>query len=498
MFPPHSATVSLFVITFIQKNFKMNRMMLAAFLSTLFLSCSNPPQDKKEEQPSPQAPPTPVFENFEKGKVLNPVFVKGDSSKSYALFIPTSYSTDKKSPVVYFFDPHAGGHIPIDKYRDIAERYGYIIIGSNNTENGMKMEITNQVIRQVMSDAGARMNIDPQRIYTCGFSGGSRVASNFAITNGGVNAVVACGAGLGTKQQPRQKFGFIGVAGNEDFNYTELKALDKQLSGTDWSHFFLEFNGKHEWPPVETMEEAFLWLQLNAIHDGLATKNDTLLKKFTEKNLTALKDAQKKKDAYAQFLACKKLDDFEGYLGDTSYHAELKKLETSKELQNVLQHRSQLETKEDSLKQVYAQALQSQNDAWWDTQVKKLNTEMKTMKDKDEVLLRKRIMSYLSLAAYMSASGALKFKDYKAADHFLNIYEAVDPENAEHAYLRSVIAVKQNEPDKAMEYLRKSVKLGFSDVKRLMSEADLVALSGKYPDFRELLVKVQQNAEKEK
>src|ERR1051325_6562087 len=313
------STISLFVITFILKNFKMNRMMPAAFFSALLLSCSNPPQDKKEEQ-APPPPPAPVYENFEKGKVLNPVFVKDDSSKSYALFIPTNYSTDKRSPVIYFFDPHAGGHIPIDKYKDIAERYGYIIIGSNNTENGMKMEVTNQVIRQVMSDASARMNIDPQRIYTCGFSGGSRVASNFAITNGGVNAVVACGAGLGTKQPPKQKFGFLGVAGNEDFNYTELKALDKQLSGTDWSHFFLEFDGKHEWPPVETMEEAFLWLELNAIHDGLETKNDSLLKKFTDKNLSALKDAQKKKDVYAQYLAYKKLNDYSIYIGDTSKH----------------------------------------------------------------------------------------------------------------------------------------------------------------------------------
>jgi hypothetical protein len=469
--------------------------MLTAALSALLIACSSPQERKPVTVQPPTPAPAPVYEKFETGTVINPVFVKGDSSVAYTLYLPASYSTEKKYPVIIFFDPHAAGPLPVEKYKELAEKYGYVILGSDNTENGMKMEITNTIISKMINDITVRIAIDPSRINLCGFSGGSRVASTYAIFNGGVNTVIACGAGLGTRQPARQKFAFLAVAGNEDFNYTELKALNNQLNSSDWTHFFLEFDGKHEWPPVATMDEALLWLEVNAMHDNLEAKNDTLVKGFVEKNKKLARDFSGKKDAFSEYKTWWKLF---AYTSDTIFSSEALNMEKRADLQALLAHKAQTEKKEDSLRQVYSSSLQNKDMAWWNAQVGQLNREIRTMKDKDEVLVRKRILSYLSLAAYMSANGAIKFQDASGSDHFLSIYELVDPTNPEHAYLRAMLNARANQDEQAITFLRKAVKLGFSDLKRLMSDKDLMRLSGKYPDFKDLLEKVKENLAKGK
>lgn len=471
-------------------------MLFSLLLSSLVFSCSSAPTEEKVETPPPVVQPPPAYDTFEKGKVLNPVYVKGDSSVSYALYLPSSYSTEKKYPVIYFFDPHAGGHIPIDKYKDLAEKYNYIIIGSNNSENGMKWDHIGPVIQNMMGDAKLRMSIDPQRIYTGGFSGGARVASSTAIIIGGVSGVISCGAGIGTKQQARQKFSFFGIAGNEDFNYTELKNLNDQMDGTDWSHYLEVFDGKHEWPPVENMNDAFLWLELNAVHDGLVTKNDSLVTAFLDKNKKTLKAFSDKKNVYGQYTQYGKLNAFTSLVSaDSSYRMEKRKLAATKELQEILNHKTALETKEDSLKSAYMQSLQTKDDAWWIAEVNKLNSGIKTSKDKEVVVMNKRVLSYLSLAAYMSASGALRFKDDKGAFHFITIYKLVDPTNPEYAYLSMVIYARQHESDKAIASLREAVQLGFKDYRRIVNEKDLVEISEK-KEFTALLKQIKTNSEK--
>ena len=46
------------------------------------------------------------------------------------------------------------------------------------------MARTNDLVKALMADTRSRINIDPQRIYTAGFSGGSRVAVSVAIVDG--------------------------------------------------------------------------------------------------------------------------------------------------------------------------------------------------------------------------------------------------------------------------------------------------------------------------
>ena len=75
-------------------------------------------------------------QEIHRGKLLEKVMCRVDAQQSYALYLPSSYTHDKRWPIIYCFDPSARGQRPVERFKDAAEKYGYIVVGSNNSRNG--------------------------------------------------------------------------------------------------------------------------------------------------------------------------------------------------------------------------------------------------------------------------------------------------------------------------------------------------------------------------
>ncbi|HXB07336.1 MAG TPA: hypothetical protein VNW04_09475, partial [Puia sp.] len=95
----------------------------------------------------------------------------GQPSAGYALYIPAR-GNPKAMPVVFFFDPHGDGTLPLNKYKTLAEAYGFILVGSNLSKNGNDWPTTENIWNKLYGDVRQRLKIDDRRLYTCGFSGG--------------------------------------------------------------------------------------------------------------------------------------------------------------------------------------------------------------------------------------------------------------------------------------------------------------------------------------
>jgi hypothetical protein len=199
-------------------------------------------------------------------------------AQSYAIYLPSTYSRDRAWPILYAFDAGARGSLPVERYREAAERYGYIVIGSNNSRNG-PMTIADEAFRAILADTSARFSIDARRVYATGFSGGARVAVVAGLAMKERTAgVIGSAAGFPPGVQPSAAaFPYYGTVGTDDFNYPEMKQLDAALDTAGVRHWLEVFEGGHDWPPVAVCTRALEWMELEAMRSKRRPRDDSTI-----------------------------------------------------------------------------------------------------------------------------------------------------------------------------------------------------------------------------
>src|SRR3954464_15475156 len=104
-----------------------------------------------------------------KGHVLEKVACAADPSQTYALYIPTNFDAARTWPVLFCFDPGARGKAPVERFQAAAEKFGWLVAGSNNSRNG-PWENNATAINAMVTDVDHHLPIDRKRIYVAGLS----------------------------------------------------------------------------------------------------------------------------------------------------------------------------------------------------------------------------------------------------------------------------------------------------------------------------------------
>ena len=344
------------------------------------------------------------FKDFKTSVVFDSVKISSDTSMSYSLFLPSQYSPEKENRTVVFFDPHAKGYLPVKKYKNLAEKYSLVFAGSNNSKNGMNANTRNDIITKFLFDLEDKVNVDKQHLVTAGFSGGARIASLIGIYNSNVTGIIGCGGGFpGINKLNNTSFTWVGIVGNKDFNYLEMKNLYSQLKANNFKAYLLVFDGKHEWPPEDVMGEAF----------GILFSNKTKNLKYS-----------------------------------------IKKEETQV---------TPLDKKEVELQKMIVESFNSKGVLWWKKEISLLKDKSENAETGNERLMNARLLSYLGLVSYMFTDKAIKLKDFNSAKKYLTIYELVEPENPDMFYFKAAYFSLKNNNDSTSYYLKKAIDNGFDD-----------------------------------
>jgi len=214
---------------------------------------------------------------FAMAAITDPVRCAADPSQTYALYLPSNYSPDRTWSVIFAFDPRARGLAAVERFQAAAEMYGYIVAGSNNSRNG-SWESSMASINAMSIDVGTRFAVDNKRIYTAGLSGGARVALHVALGTGKIAGVIAASAGY-PDSQPRKSvpFAIFGTAGTEDFNYLEMRQLDRALTTP---HRVVIFEGGHTWLSSDLAIEALEWMEIQAMKSGRRPRDEVLVERI--------------------------------------------------------------------------------------------------------------------------------------------------------------------------------------------------------------------------
>lgn len=380
----------------------LNKVLKTGLLLTMLLlvfSCSNETHKKKSQDT--------FYKKWPTGKVFKRVNVINDTSLSYALYLPKSYDVQKANRIIFIFDAHAGGVLPVEKYKSLAEKYHIILAASNNSKNGQNATVRNHIITEFMGDVEKQFHVDMKKIYTAGFSGGSRVATLVALYNSNVAGVIGCGAGFPQVQNPANtNFQWVGIVGNKDFNYLELANLNRQLKANRFKSSLLVFNGKHEWPPAEIMNDAFRIL-----------------------------------------------------LENSSYKSTFEAVDNP--------DNSVLEKKEIQQQQMLARAMEEKPWNWWQKEISTLTNNADKKASSQEALMHDRLVNYLSMISFIYTNRALKSNQTDAAEKYLKIYETVDPDNPDVFFFKAVRFAMLKQDKQALNALSTAMDKGFTEISRI-------------------------------
>src|SRR5262245_31455414 len=270
-------------------------------------------------------------QDFPHGTIVDDVRCAADATQGYALYLPSTYSPERTWSLIIAFHPAARGRAMVEKYQAAAEQYGYIVAGSNTSRNG-PWSVSAASVRAMSADLGQRFAIDASRIYSTGMSGGARVAMSVALGKNNIAGVIASSAGY-PDNQPRTSvpFAVFGTAGTDDFNYIEMRMLDRKLTSP---HRLAIFNGGHTLPPDTVALDAIEWLELQAMKSGRSPRDNAVIERLFDKRRQRIAGSESPTETVHLLEAL--AEDFKGLRDVTAEAARAKELSRQPDVKKAL------------------------------------------------------------------------------------------------------------------------------------------------------------------
>ncbi|MEP6466200.1 MAG: hypothetical protein ABJB05_07825 [Parafilimonas sp.] len=412
-----------------------------------------------------------IADSFPKEKIIR-VVCKNDPSQSYALYIPSA----KANTIVYFFDAHGDGSLPLKNYKALANAYHFIFIGSNNSKNGNDWPTTETIWQNLFNDSQTRLALNKPRIYVCGFSGGAKVAGYIALHHNEIKGVIANSAGLPDETPAGNfNFSFTGIAGKGDMNMTDIVALNNELDKTQTAHRIIFFNGKHEWAPLSVLNIAFQGLQLDAMRNNLVVKNDSLINAYISNSKKRLDSVIHKNDLIQAENECILSINMLDGIADVNWFKEKDNaIKNEPAYKKQLQQEQILFTTEQNKKAEYNNEFQKGDMSYWNKTINDLTIQSKPLTP--EGAMYERLLAYLSLAFYSISNQLINNNQNNDAAYFVNLYKMADPSNSEAWYFSAILDARNNNINAVNDDLLKAVENNFIDTTRMLNQSEFLRL----------------------
>ncbi len=391
-----------------------------------------------------------------------------DSSVKYLLYAPGK--SKESLPLILFFDPSGNAAAPTIKYKEIADKLNVIIVGSMNSRNGQTVGQSVYFGKTILKDVISKNNIDKDRIFVAGFSGGARVATRLAEMNPEIKGVIGNSAGFEKTQGYYPSFGFVGLGGSADMNMLELVNLHKYLKGSNTPHMLMMFDGIHEWAPLTEMKKAIIWLlcltksknaeqYLSSMQAEISSRADSL-----EKQGRLLEAATE----WETLVGCSKFLQKENNLAIANYER-IQKLPAFAGIQK-------------EMGTIWDRELTEQNrllNGFGKWPFEKWTEETEALKNASQEktqmgFMNKRILGFLSLACLSNTNKGFAQNDTAISGYFSKLYTIVDPENSEAWFQRSIHLARNKHTIEARIALATAQSKGFNDQVRVAAQPELM------------------------
>lgn len=456
----------------------------------------------------PQAAGTQDSPELQPGVIIPRVECAQEPEQTYALYLPSSFSRDRIWPVVFALDPAARGSVPVELMKGAAEKYGYIVAGSNNSRNG-PFTPSYRAAAAMAQDVSRRFPVDGKRVYFTGFSGAARAAVVVAkLCQGCAAGVILHGAGFPSDPNYRPdksvSFAVFSAIGALDFNYSEVIPLQEKFDELGITHRLRRFDGPHQWAPSEVWMEAVEWLDLMAMKQGSVQPNQVFIAQQLAKRMAWAGERETAGDLYAAWQEYRDIArDFAGLSDTADATARAAALASDPKLLAARDaEHEEMEEERDILRgfeRAFARMQAATSDliearVAVESELDALRRRREAEKDKDGAAspVIERTFTQVSARLFEGGDQARREKDYfEAVVHFELWSKLLAGQPAPFYHLGRTYAASGKKKE-ALKALRKAVELGFNRPE-FLSHEDFAALQSD-PEF----AKLRQEAEKKR
>lgn len=401
------------------------------------------------------------------GKLQPQIAITNHKTLTYSLYIPKSGTANC---AILFFDPHGNGNVPITLYQTLADAFNIVLIGNNNSANGMNFNTISENFNTLLIELKEKYNISEKNIILWGFSGGAKAAMYVSSMHTNIHYCIYGGA-FWDIPNTNSNLNLLGFNGNKDMNYTDLLSFaDAQKNNPN--HYQIEFTGKHAWPDTTTAKDAFRWILLKKMQQKEIPINKPFVLKIQKEYQHQLESLKTKKNLLEAYLTCNKAIYFLKSLCDITYFQQ-----QQTQIAASADFSKELAIKQASYKKEVQQKMQLQNDffekdtLYWKHKIDELHKNEAT----DFTGVSSRLLGFLSLAAYSYAQHAFAENNKSALVNILFIYQHADPKNPEQAFMRAKYYALLGNYKSAKIALEEAKKLGIEN-SRILQEPMLKGL----------------------
>lgn len=427
--------------------------------------------------------------SYQYKKLIDSVSCDANPPISYSLYVPSYYSLKSKWPVLFVFDPGGRSKSAVERFIPAAEKYGYIVACPPGSKNGLPWNDILELTDCMFNDVKKKYAVDASRIYTAGFSGGSRVASAIAIMYKGIAGVIACGAGLPgvPSGATLPSFDMIGIVGNTDMNYLEMCELESYLEKTGRNAELRIFEGGHRWPDSDILQGAVEWLHLQAIKRGIIKSKPEFTDSMFSGEIRTAENSMVKGnliEAARQYKYI--LKDFTNDPRTVKYEKTLDSLKLTKEYSRAFKRWND-NTKREREERSALEALLSkrlEDGTGHDSTYLRISGKLESLrrlgnvKNQETKFLASRLLSFMSLMCYEKGNGLYNSGRYSEASKCFEAGVLTEPGNVQMLISGARAFALDNNMPESLSFLRKAVGLGFHDKQLLLNDKAFSKIRG--------------------
>jgi predicted esterase len=434
-------------------------------------------------------------DDLARGAVVDTVACTSAPAHSYALYLPSSYTPDRAWPILYCFDPAARGRVPVERFQRAAETYGYIVVGSNTSRNGIDVR---EAVNAMWQDTHARFKLDERRVYAAGFSGGARVATGLALgTQGQIAGVIGCGAGFPPNREPSSNPGFVyfGSVGLDDFNLPEMRRLAESLDAVKAVYRIETWPGGHDWPPADECTLAVEWLELQAMRAKSRPVDEARIDAWRERDEARARAREAQGDAIGAEWSYRALAaDFDGLRDVASHRARAAELRESKAFRDATKAERDDASKQRQLLAEFSTNLRQLGDAEFRAtalqgmrrMVASLRKQADDASNARAQRVARRTLVEALISAQVAADALAEQRQFAAAAHALAVCDEIRPNQPSLLYAIARMHAQSGDRKRAVEALRRAVANGLADPSRLAADPAFEEMRAT-PEFQEIL-----------